>query len=473
MDAEFCEMLPSLRVAVLGVGASGRAAADALSGFGAAVTVLDDRPLDEIQVAVDGVSGLEISARSLKDGPVDPDGFDLVVVSPGIPPAHHFVVDCDRSQVPIISEIELGWRIAPCPIVAVTGTNGKSTVTALIGEILRAGGRSVVVAGNIRAEDVGMALSEAAVGARPDQIIAAEVSSFQLERVDRFRPHVAVLTNLGHDHLDRHGSADIYWDLKARIFARQRPEDHAVLPEADDRCAMRAGNGSRLLFGFGDRIRDGACVVDDWVAICRDGDCDRALPVAEIPLLGRHNVLNVLAAAAACLPLGVTAEAVAAGVRGFTGLAHRMEHVAAINGVRYTNNSMCTNPEAAAASVAAFDRPVILIAGGRNKGLDPKPFRDAARHIAAAVLIGASAHEIADQLQAGGVGRVAYADSMSGAVESAAQMARAGDVVILAPGCASFDMYQDFEHRGREFRAAVHALEAAARCDRPTGGAPS
>jgi UDP-N-acetylmuramoylalanine--D-glutamate ligase len=204
-------------------------------------------------------------------------------------------------------------------------------------------------------------------------------------------------------------------------------------------------------------------LIDGWATLVRNGDRERILPIAEIRIPGLHNAFNVLAAAAACMPFGVGVDAIAKAAREFPGLAHRLEHVATVDGVSYVNNSMCTNPEALAASVRAFGRPVILIAGGKNKGLDLSPVRETAPHIQAAILIGASGREVGSYLDAGGVASLSYADTMDDAVRSATAMARSGDIVLLAPGCASFDMFKDFEDRGRAFIRAVHSLDGTAK----------
>jgi UDP-N-acetylmuramoylalanine--D-glutamate ligase len=460
------------RVAVIGLAATGLATARVLRDLGATVCIYDNKP--ETAISPERLA----AARDLGDGvtlalnnaPLDWEHTDMVIPSPGVPRAAAPLVLALEHKVPILGEIEVAYRIAKAPILAITGTNGKTTVTALLGAICRESGRETWVAGNI-AEDAGVRLPliEAAVLAPSDGVIVAEISSFQLEWVSTFRPRVAAWLNITSDHLDRHQDFDEYAQAKARLFTAQQETDTAVL-NADDETAMqygqRRGGGERRTFSVRDRVVNGTYLDGDTLLAVRPGAAPVVLMRREdIPLPGLHNVANVLAASAMALAFGITPEAIRTAVRTFAGVAHRLETVATIGGVRYINNSMCTNPAAVAASLEAADGvPVVAISGGQHKGGDLTQMAAAlVERTRSVVLIGASAKEIGEALdrEARQVEKpldVFCAATLPEAVEQAASVAAAGDIVMLIPGCASFDMFTGFEHRGQVFRDAVMAL---------------
>ena len=460
------------RVAVIGLAATGLATARVLRDKGARVCIYDAKP--ESALSPERV----VAARSLGDGvmlaldnaPVDWDQTDLVIPSPGVGRSAAPLAEALRRGVPILGEIEVAYRIAKAPILAITGTNGKTTTTALLGAICRESGRHTWVAGNI-AEDAGVRLPliEAAALAPLDGVIVAEISSFQLEWVLGFRPRVAAWLNIANDHLDRHNDFDEYAGAKARLFAAQGASDTAVL-NADDgeviRYSQSVGSGEQWLFSVRETVARGTYLDGETLLSVLPGESPRPLMTRdEIPLPGLHNVANVLAASAMALAFGIDAPVIRRAVQQFPGVAHRLETVATIDGVRYINNSMCTNPAAVAASLeAAGGRPVVAIAGGKHKGGDLGPMvtalHDRTRSI---ILIGESAPEIGHALlqetaKTGTGPEIAYAKTLESAVERAADTAQAGDIVMLIPGCASFDMFTGFEHRGQVFRDAVKAL---------------
>lgn len=465
------------RVAVIGLAATGLATAEVLLGQGAVVRVYDAKP--EAALNVEAVA----AARSLGNGvslafgtsDVDWSATDLVVPSPGVPKSAPPLVEAVQRGVPVLGEIEVAYRLAKAPILAITGTNGKTTTTALLGAICREAGLQTWVAGNI-AEDEGkrLPLIKAAVEAPVDGVIVAEISSFQLEWVETFRPKVAAWLNISDDHLDRHADFDEYARAKARLFAAQQPDDMAVLNADDEnvlRYAERTGCGRRREFSLW-HITDGAYLADGilWLVVpSQDGNeatvVDQELMACvEVPMPGLHNVANVLAAACMALAFGIQSNVIQTAVRAFRGVAHRMEPVAAIGGVHYINNSMCTNPAAVAASLEAAGGSVVAIMGGIHKGGDLSGMAGAVNKRARkVVLIGASARELADALTAAGMNQnnVFFAETLPGAVEQAAALARPGDTVMLVPGCASFDMFSGFEQRGQVFRDAVRALSSA------------
>ena len=461
------------RIAVIGLAATGLAAARVLRDRGALVCLYDSQP--EAKLPADRVAdarALGEDARSggvtlaLGAGDLDWSATDLVVPSPGVPRFAPPLVEAARRGVPVLGEIEVAYRLAEAPILAITGTNGKTTTTALLGAICRESGRETFVAGNI-AEDAGVRLPliEAAVRAGEDAVIVAEISSFQLEWVEGFRPRVGAWLNIADDHLDRHRDLDEYARAKARLFAAQNQDDVAVLNADDEnvlRCAEGVGSGARWQFSTRGPVVVGTYRDGQMLAARLPGGTEIALmDAAEIPIPGTHNVANVLAAGAAALAFGIAPEAIRRAVRGFGGVPHRMERVATINGVRYVNNSMCTNPAAVAASLEAAGGPVVAIVGGKHKGGDlagmARSIKEYARKV---VLIGVSAPELAGALAAAGMGAndIERAGSLHSAVSLAAALAQPGDTVMLAPGCASFDMFTGFEQRGQVFRDAVRDL---------------
>ncbi|MFL6035876.1 MAG: Mur ligase family protein [Gaiellaceae bacterium] len=387
-----------MKVLVYGLARSGVAAAAALEARG-----------DEV-VRVDAELGNEDDSHVL-------EGVELVVKNPGVPGERPLVVEARRSGIPVWSEVELGWRLlAPRPFIGVTGTKGKTTTSELLGEIFRAAGREVVVAGN-----VGRPLT--AVEASEDAWIVAELSSFQLEDVHELALDVAVLLNLEPDHLDRHGTFERYRASKLRIFERAR---HKVVPRG---LALEGTEFS----------------------------ADDALP-AEPRLPGRHNRANAAAATAAARVVGIPDDAIAEGLREFRGVPHRLELVRERDGVRWINDSIATNTLAARAGVEAFDAPVRLILGGRAKGEDYTGFaRSLPDRVAAAYLVGEASDELASAFGAAGRS-FERAGTIERAVELAASTARPGDVVLLSPACASYDQFTNFERRGEEFRRLVSKL---------------
>ncbi len=462
------------RIAVIGLAATGLATAEVLLNQGATVRVYDAKPeaaLNAEAVAAARALGNGVSL-ALGTGDVDWSATDLVVPSPGVPKSAPPLVEAVRRGVPVLGEIEVAYRLARAPILAITGTNGKTTTTALLGAICREAGLQTWVAGNI-AEDEGkrLPLIRAAVEAPADAVIVAEISSFQLEWVETFRPKVAAWLNISDDHLDRHADFEEYARTKSRLFAAQEPGDVAVLNADDEnvlRYAERTGCGRRREFSLR-HITDGTYLQDGvlWlVGPSHDGNkatvADQELMACvEVPMPGLHNVANVLAASCMASAFGIGIDAIESAVRAFKGVAHRMEPVADVAGVRYVNNSMCTNPVAVAASLEAAGGLVVAIMGGIHKGGDlgdmARAVNKRARKV---VLIGASARELAGALTAAGMdgNDIAFADTLPGAVEQAAVLARPGDTVMLVPGCASFDMFTGFEQRGQVFRDAVRAL---------------
>jgi UDP-N-acetylmuramoylalanine--D-glutamate ligase len=448
--------LADKRVLVVGLGRSGIAAAQLCAARGARVTVTDKRSATELAAAVAklpaGVAH-ELGGHRRESFV----GADLVILSPGVPEIPELAA-ARAAGVEITGELELASRFVSATIVAITGTNGKSTVTTLVGEMLRATGHPTFVGGNLGeplAEAVGTPAAE--VGG----FCVVEVSSFQLETTETFRPRVAVLLNITPDHLDRYAGLEGYAAAKARIFAAQTPDDFAVV-NFDDPLAVRASAAARAR-------REGFSIVESlatgaWLGgpllLKLPGQAPESYP-ADLPwLLGqRHNQANALAALLAARLAGAAPAEARAGLLAFRALSHRMELVADADGVAYYDDSKGTNVGAVVAALDGFPRPVVLIAGGRDKGGDYAPLAEALGRVGrAAILIG----EAADKMQAAfaPVLPVERAPTLETAVEAARRWARPGDAVVLSPACSSFDMFRDYAHRAEVFRSAVAHLSA-------------
>ena len=439
------------RVVVVGGARSGVSAARLLVARGARVALTDTRAAIENQDALEAL-GVELVLGGHPPGLLT--GADLVVLSPGVPLTQPMVAEARKAGVPVIGEVELASRWLRGRVVAITGTKGKSTTTALTGRILAEAGVHAPVGGNI-----GTPLADHVESSTPDTIHVVEVSSFQLESTDTFHPWIAALLNLTPDHLDRHADVGEYAAAKARIFARQTPADWAVA-NADDAQAMAiASRGLAPVVRFArvGRISAGITVRDGFV-IERTSDGDAPiLPIADVRLIGPHLLEDVLAAAAITRLAGVQPPVIARAVAAFRGLEHAMEWVADVGGVRFVNDSKATNLDAARQAIETFGPGVVVILGGRFKGGDWAVLREPleARN-ATVVAIGEAAPQV-DAALAGAVA-VTRAGSMADAVKTAYATARPGASVVLAPACASFDMFADYAARGRAFKAEVARL---------------
>jgi UDP-N-acetylmuramoylalanine--D-glutamate ligase len=455
------------RVLVIGLGRSGRASCAVLRARGASVFAVDDEAPEALGDAV-----AEISAAGAQF--IAPERLDEVlgdmtvaVLSPGIPLNGALVRRVQAARVPVFSEIEVAYRICPAPIVAVTGTKGKTTTTALIGDMFRRAGKTTWVGGNI-----GNALIAQTAQASAEDWVIAEVSSFQLEAIRSFKPRIAAILNVAPDHLDRYHSMDEYAEAKFRIFANQGPGDTFV-GNFDDPVvgALAAGEaGSSRIpararwFARAPHLQTSLYVRAGRITYAPPTGDPRPvdiLGVEDIPLVGLHNVDNVMAAILVGLAAGLDREALRAAVRSFVPLPHRLERIAEIEGVTYVDDSKATNPSSVAAALSSFDRPVVLIAGGKSKRTDFRELGAAAvAHARVVVLIGEAADELAAALPNVAVER---ATSMEDAVAIARRLAGPGDAVLLSPGCASFDMFDSAEARGDAFRGAVLGAFAGAR----------
>ena len=449
-------------IAVLGMGRTGLACSDTLRRLGADVLLSDDA--DEAKLGDRLRQAESLGVKVLVKPRIEEAlaGASMVVPSPGIRADAPILQAAVQAGIPVLSEIEIAYRIARAPILAVTGTNGKSTTAVWLTEMLKVSGFRAVVAGNISADSLKRTLIEAAEATDEDDVIVAEVSSFQLEWVERFRPKIGILTNVTRDHLDRHGSVEAYRECKARLFAAQRPDDFAILNAVNVPSRMIARTVPSRVMWF-DRGHcghpDWACVREGRIAVRLDGHEHILVRTDELQVPGDMNVENALCASAAAIAFGADPEAVSEALRTFEGLPHRMELVAEVGGVAYINSSMTTNVDSAIRELEAVKRPVVVIAGGRDKGEDFRPFGAAlTRYATHLIVIGQATKLIETAVWDAGFNNVSRAADMKDAVMQASRRARPGDAVLLAPVCSSYDMFTNFEERGQAFRDAVRDM---------------
>jgi UDP-N-acetylmuramoylalanine--D-glutamate ligase len=439
------------RVVVIGGGRSGRAAAELLVSRGASVTLTDLEPIDRAgDLTARGIT-IDVGAHR----PELLAGAQLIVVSPGVSPDQPGIAAARRGGVPVIGELELASRWLSGRVVAITGTKGKSTTSTLTSRILREAGFDAPAGGNI-----GTALSTQVSRSTPSSIHVVEVSSFQLETTDTFHPWIAVLLNLSADHLDRHGTFEAYSAAKSRVFANQTAGDWAVI-NADDPATLalaRAGRARRLDFALENGLDDGITTKGGAIVRRSGGEVTPLVPLTSVRLPGKHLLADVLAAVAVATVVGVPPTVMQAAIEDFSGLEHALERVATVGEVQFVNDSKATNIEAARRALESFDGGVVVILGGRFKGGRFEDLRDVVRARAAGVVaIGEAAPLIHAALD--DVVPVRDAASMDDAVQRASALVRPGGVVLLAPACASFDMFKDYADRGRAFKAAVAKMQ--------------
>jgi UDP-N-acetylmuramoylalanine--D-glutamate ligase len=438
-------------VLVIGAGLSGRAAVRRLQKKGARVFLTDRQPAERLP----GLAALALPPERLylgRDPDIDLIHPELFVLSPGAPPTLPFLQNALAAGTPLLSEVELALADCPAELIGITGSNGKTTTTALCGELIACGGRPTVVAGNI-----GLPLCDVTEGLTADSLIVAELSSFQLETAQTLHPRIAVLLNITPDHLDRHGALESYANAKGRIFARQTAADLAVLNGGDSRVrAFAAETAARTVFFAAAAIPEGYCLLGDHIVRRSGGREEKIIARSELRLRGLHNMENVMAAVAVADELGIERAAQQETLRAFRPVAHRQEVVGEFDGILFINDSKGTNPDSALKAVGAYDAPLVIIAGGRNKGLDLTEFmRAIARKAKRLILIGEAAPEMAILARRAGVQAVESAADMPRAVAAAVRAARSGDVVLLSPACTSWDMFANYEERGECFKSLV------------------
>ena len=442
-------------ILIIGAARSGVASAEYLLSIGKQIVISDmnTKLAEDVETQLGHASVSYVWGKQPDVAALQPE---LIVMSPGVPLSIPPVVKARELGIPVISEPELAFRYSDVPFVAITGTNGKTTTTTLTAFLLEKEGRKVVAGGNI-----GLPLISQCPQMSANDIVVAEMSSFQLESVDSFCPKVAVVMNLTPDHLDRHKTMEAYAAAKANIFKNQGPEDYLLLNKDDAIvAAMAAGAKSHVYYFSQQEILDEGIWLEDGNLVYRldkNGAPQVLIPAAEIGIVGSHNWQNAMAASLAALLMGQQPEFIAERLRAFKGVAHRMEPVATIDGVLYVNDSKGTNPDSTEKALGSYgERPIVLIAGGRNKGSDMAVLVPLMRaHCRGVVLVGEATGDFIDAFERTGYTDYVCADSFEDAVAKAREMAQSGDVVLLSPACASWDMFDNFEQRGDLFKELV------------------
>lgn len=449
--------LQGKHIIVVGAGLSGQAVAEFLITKQAHVTLTDARSREQVGAAAPRLEGLGVTLR-LGDYPlVSKDEYDYLVVSPGVPLTVPPVVQAKKDAIPVLGELELAYRFAKTPIVAITGTNGKTTTTSLIGKMFRDAGYQTLVGGNI-----GLPLVAEVEKYTPADVVIAEVSSFQLETTETFAPKVALVLNITPDHLDRHGSMEEYIRAKARIFAQQKNTDWTVL-NYDDPITKKLAHecpGQVIFFSRQHILDKGIFIQHKKIMVA---DAKRQYEIAATDILkipGNHNLENALAATAAGYAMGLAPEKIAQTLATFAGVAHRLETVTTIDDVKYVNDSKGTNPDAAIKALEAFAEPIVLIAGGKNKGVSFAEFASKIKEkVRVLITLGFHGYQIEEAAREQGFNNIYQAKDYPEAVKLANDLAQPGEVVLLSPACTSWDMFKSFEERGELFKKLVLELK--------------
>jgi UDP-N-acetylmuramoylalanine--D-glutamate ligase len=447
--------LKEKRVLVVGLGRSGVASALFLKSRGARVTVSDAKSEDQLREEIPALLDQGIAVETGGHGERTFQDQDLIVVSPGVPVDSSALLQARALGAPVIGEIELASKFLSGRIVAITGSNGKTTTTTLIGEILAKSGLKALVGGNIGTPAISLVPKATA-----ETAVVLEVSSFQLETIHRFRPKIAVVLNVTPDHLDRHRTFAAYVDAKARILENQTSDDFAVLNADDPTCVELAARTRAQVFWFSRKreVEQGAFVRKAHITFRRDNSDIQIVPVAEVPLKGAHNTENVLASICTAALMGCNPQRIRDAVREFKAVEHRLEYVTTVKGVEYYNDSKATNVDATIKALESFPGNIHLILGGKDKGSDYTLLNDLLRErVKSVYTIGAAAEKIESHIR--GAAAVVPSGTIESAVRQASASAALGDIVLLAPACASFDQLQNYEHRGRVFKDLVLALK--------------
>lgn len=452
------ENITGKRVLIVGLGNSGKAAVQAMVKLGAVVSVQDNKTEEDIDPQL--LTFLKDKSVTCYLGcqPEDMSSFDMMILSPGVSPELDFIKTARDSGVEITGELEIAYRIGNGRYVAITGTNGKTTTTTLVGEIYKAADKKTYVVGNI-----GVAVISKALTAEEDSWLITETSSFQLETIKDFRPQVSAILNLTPDHMDRHKTMENYGNAKAQVFINQTPDQYCVMNYDDKECFKLSEKCNARIVPFSrlEELDFGAYVKDDTLVIKNeDGEVVEICRADELKIPGSHNLENALAAAAIAYFGGINPDIIAKVLRQFNGVEHRIELCNEIDGVRFVNDSKGTNPDAAIKAIEAMKENIILIAGGYDKNSSFDEFAEAFDgRVKALILLGKTASKIKAAAENAGFTNTVILKDMEACVREAYRIAEPGDVVLLSPACASWDMYTSFEQRGRHFKSCVQALE--------------
>ena len=441
------------KIVIIGMGKTGIATAGFLGKQGAKVAVTDEKPFDQWGREFEQIA----KKKWLKTGDYNVrilKGASMVIPSPGVPPCNDLLVEAQKINIPVISEIELAYRFLKVPVIAVTGTNGKTTTTTLLGEIFKYSGKKTFVGGNI-----GTPLIEYVEGSQKEDFIVAEISSFQLQWVEKFRPFIAVLLNITRDHINYHGSFAEYRRIKTRVFANQTKADFAILNAADpeQKGIARAIRAQIAKFSSENFLQKGIFIKDNNVLLRMPSAKEEQYPLSIINLPGLHNVENVMAAIMAARFCGCSQENIIAAVTAFRGLPHRIEFVGEKNSIKFYDDSKGTNVGSVVRALETFARPVILLLGGQDKEGDFETLKPLLAAKAKKVILFGEARNRIESLIGGDI-TVFKKETLRKAIESAYKNAQAGDVILLSPGCASFDEFADYKERGNYFKDVVGNL---------------
>ena len=446
--------LKNKRVLVVGLGRSGVAAAFFLQDQGARVTVSDAKAESQLEKEIPALLDRGISLETGRHSERTFRDQDLIVVSPGVPSDQPQLQHARDLGIPVIGEVELAYRFLRGKVIAITGSNGKTTTTTLVGEILNKSGKKTLVGGNIGTPVISLVEQSS-----PEHLLVLEISSFQLETIQEFRPWIAAILNITPDHLDRHRTFEAYVEAKARIFENQQSDDFALLNADDPTCVGLKDRVKGSLYWFSRKqpVESGAFLRGDQIIFRISGRETPVLPVSEIQLKGAHNLENVLAAVAVGMLAGCEPQQVRKAVAEFGGVEHRLEPAGEVHGVAYYNDSKATNVDATIKALESFSGNIHIILGGKDKGSDYTVLAPLLRErVKGAYLIGAAAEKISSQIQ--GATRIVQSGTLDRAVRHASEAAIEGDIVLLAPACASFDQFENYEQRGRVFKRLVQAL---------------
>lgn len=440
------------KVLVLGLAKSGASAASLLHKLGAFVTVNDKKPLQENPQAQDLLEqGIKVITGSHPIELLD-EGYEYIVKNPGIPYSNPLVRGALERGIPVLTEIELAYLISKAPIIGITGTNGKTTTTTLIFEMLEKDGKRPLIAGNI-----GKVASKVAQKATEENIVVMELSSFQLMGIETFRPHISIITNLYEAHLDYHGTKEEYAKAKANITRNQTEDDYLIINGDQEELIelTKFSKAKKVLFSTKRVIEDGA-YIQDGIVYFRG---EKLIDTEEIALPGSHNLENILAAVAAVKLAGGGNEAIRNVLKVFAGVKHRTQYVGEVNGRKFYNDSKATNTLATKAALSAFQSPIILLAGGLDRGNGFDDLIPYLKNVKAVIAFGQTAEKISETARKAGIKTIVHAENVSDAVPKAYQLSEKGDIILLSPACASWDQYKTFEQRGDIFIEAVHRLK--------------
>lgn len=449
--------LKNKRVLVLGLGISGLSTVKALHKLEAQIVISDSKTKEELQDFFDKTKDIYFE-KHLNTNDVPLDDIDLIVKSPGIPPTAPILVKAQMRNIEVITDLELAYRISPTDnIITITGTNGKTTTTALIGEIFKKTHYNTYVAGNI-----GVGILWDMVNAKKEDVFVIEASSFQLENTVYFKPKVSLITNITPDHINWHGSLENYINAKKKVFKNQGQSEYTVLNYEDETLRKMKDeiNSNIIWFSVNQELDNGVFIEEDYIVIKDGQNINKVLPYKELRILGKHNLENALGAVAVSWAMGVKIETIAEVLREFPGVEHRIEYVKTINEMSFYNDSKGTNPDSTIKAIEALDAPIILIAGGYDKGTEfDELILSFNGKIKELILLGGTKDKIKETALKHGFNKIHLVENMNRAVKLAYDLGEEKDNILLSPACASWDMYNNFEERGQDFKDAVYGLK--------------